>query len=191
MTDPERAHDIDEAMKHLDRRRFLPEARRAQAREDYPLPIGNGQTCSQPSTVATMLRHLQVPPGARVLDIGAGSGWTTALLARLVGPTGKVLGLELEPELATWGSANLAAWAMRWARIEPATPGVLGRAIEGGWSRILVSASARVLPPELCDQLADGGRMVIPVRSTLWGVERHGDELESTNLGSYSFVPLR
>lgn len=191
MTDPERALDVDEAIQHLDRRRFLPDARRAQASEDYPLPIGCGQTCSQPSTVAAMLRHLHVPTGARVLDIGAGSGWTTALLARLVGPTGMVLGLELEPELATWGSANLAAWAMRWAHIEPSTPGVLGRPIESGWSRILVSASARELPPELCDQLADGGRMVIPVRSTLWAVERHGDELKSTSLGSYAFVPLR
>ena len=190
MTDPERADDVVEAMKHLDRRRFLPEAYRARASDDYPLPIGSGQMCSQPSTVAAMLRHLHVPPGARVLDVGAGSGWTTALLARLVGPAGQVLGLELEPELATWGSANLAAWAMRWARIDPATPGVLGRPIVGGWARILVSASARVLPPELCDQLADGGRMVIPVHSTLWAVERHGDELESTNLGSYSFVPL-
>ncbi|NMM32362.1 MAG: protein-L-isoaspartate carboxylmethyltransferase [Cellulomonas sp.] len=191
MTDPERALDVDEAIQHLDRRRFLPEARRGEAREDYPLPIGCGQTCSQPSTVAAMLRHRHGQTGARVLDIGAGSGWTTALLARLVGPTGMVLGLELEPELATWGDANLAAWAMRWAHIEPATPGVLGRPIEGGWSRILVSASARELPQELCDQLADGGRMVIPVLSTLWTAERHGDELESTSLGSYAFVPLR
>lgn len=191
MTDPERASDVDEAITHLDRRRFLPEARRAQARDDYPLPIGFGQMCSQPSTVAAMLRHLQVPAGARVLDVGSGSGWTTALLARLVGPTGLVLGLELEPELATWGGANLAAWAMRWAHIEVATPGVLGRPVEGGWSRILVSASARELPQELCDQLADGGRMVIPVLSTLWAVERHGDKLRSTDLGSYAFVPLR
>ncbi|NMM15742.1 MAG: protein-L-isoaspartate carboxylmethyltransferase [Cellulomonas sp.] len=191
MTDPERALDVDEAIQHLDRRRFLPEARRGEAREDYPLPIGCGQTCSQPSTVAAMLRHLHVQTGARVLDIGAGSGWTTALLARLVGPTGMRPGRARAPELAPWGDANLAAWAMRWAHIEPATPGVLGRPIEGGWSRILVSASARELPQELCDQLADGGRMVIPVLSTLWTAERHGDELESTSLGSYTFVPLR
>jgi protein-L-isoaspartate(D-aspartate) O-methyltransferase len=191
MTDAERALDVAEAITHLDRRRFLPEARRAQAGEDRPLPIGYGQTCSQPSTVAATLRLLQVPIGAQVLDVGSGSGWTTALLARLVGPTGLVLGLELEPELAVWGAANLAAWAMRWARIEPATPGVLGRPVDGGWPRILVSAAAHDLPHELVDQLADGGRMVIPIRSTLWLVERHGDHIESTDAGSYAFVPLR
>jgi protein-L-isoaspartate(D-aspartate) O-methyltransferase len=191
MTDVDRVQDVAEAMVHLDRRRFLPEARRAEAGEDRPLPIGHGQTCSQPSTVAAQLRLLQVPVGARVLDVGSGSGWTTALLARLVGPGGRVLGLELEPELAVWGAANLAAWAMRWARIEPATPGVLGRPVEGGWARILVSATSDELPRGLVDQLADGGRMVIPVRSTLRVVERHGARVESTDAGSYDFVPLR
>ena len=191
MTGFERALDVAEAMTHLERRRFLPETRRAQAGEDHPVPIGHNQTCSQPSTVATMLRLLQVPVGSRVLDVGSGSGWTTALLARLVGPTGAVLGRELEPEIADWGATNLAGWALRWARIELATPGVLGREVDGGWPRILVSAAAREMPDELLDQLADGGRMVLPVRSTLWLVERHGLHLKFTDEGSYAFVPLR
>lgn len=191
MIDPERPVDVAEAMAHLDRRRFLPPGERAHAHENRALPIGHGQTCSQPSTVSTMLRALHVPVGGRVLDVGSGSGWTTALLGRLVGPTGSVLGLELEPALAAWGASNLAAWSMRWARIELAEPGALGRPVEDGWPRILVSAAARTMPTELVDQLADGGRMVIPVSSTLWLVERAGDVVTTTDLGSFSFVPLR
>ena len=191
MTDPERPDDVAEAIAHLDRRRFLPVEERAHAHENRAQPIGHGQTCSQPSTVATMLRTLHVPVGGRVLDIGSGSGWTTALLARLVGSTGKVLGLEIEPDLATWGASNLAAWSMRWAHIERAEPGTLGRPIEGGWPRILVSAAARTMPDELVDQLADGGRMVIPVGTALWLVERTGGTVTTTDLGAYAFVPLR
>ena len=91
-------------------------------------PIGEGQTNSQPRTVADMLRLLEVGPGQRVLDVGSGSGWTTALLAHLVGPTGPVLGVELEPSLVTFGSANLAATGQPWAGIRAADPGVLGAA---------------------------------------------------------------
>ena len=83
-----------------------------------------------------------------------------------------MLGLELDPELAAWGAANLDACDLPWARIEPATPGALGRPVDGGWDRILVSASPRSLPTVLVDQLADGGRLVIPVRSTMHLVER-------------------
>ena len=75
--------DVAAAMASLDRRAFLPADQQPHADEDRPLPIGLGQTCSQPSTVAAMLRLLAVPPGAKVLDVGAGSGWTTAILARL------------------------------------------------------------------------------------------------------------
>lgn len=187
----ERADDVAAAMLLRDRRGFLPPAQRARAGEDRPLGIGHGQTNSQPSTVAAMLRLLHVPEGAHVLDVGSGSGWTTALLATLVGPEGEVLGLELEPELATWGAANLSACDLPWARIEPAPPGTLGRPRPGGWDRILVSASPRHLPRELVDQLADGGRMVIPVRSTMWLVTRSGTVVDTTPHGSYTFVPLR
>jgi protein-L-isoaspartate(D-aspartate) O-methyltransferase len=187
----ERAADVARAMHELDRRGFLPADQRPHAREDRALPLGHGGTCSQPSTVATMLRSLQVPVGARVLDVGSGSGWTTALLARLVGPHGEVLGLELDPGLAQSGAANLAATGQPWARIERAVPGVLGREVAGGWSRILVSAAAGRLPDTLLAQLADGGRSVLPVRTTLWAVERRGETYLHRRLGSYAFVPLR
>ena len=135
-----------------------------------------GQTNSQPRTVANMLRLLEVGPGQRVLDVGSGSGWTTALLAHLVGPTGSVLGVELEPSLVTFGSDNLAATGQPWASIRAADPGVLGVPDHAPYDRILVSAEPATLPRALVDQLADGGRLVIPVRGTMTLVTSEGDE---------------
>lgn len=170
---------------------FLPADVRALAHEDRPLPLGHGQTSSQPSTVADMLRLLDVPRGARVLDVGAGSGWTTVLLARLVGPGGQVLGLELVPDLAAWGAANVAGAGLGWARLEAADPAHLGRPRTGGWDRVLVSAAARHLPETLVAQLAPGGRMVVPVQHTMLLVERAPDGgVLTSEHGSYLFVPL-
>lgn len=171
------------------RERFLPDGVRRRASYDGPLAIGCGQTSSQPRTVAAMLRLLDVRPGQRVLDVGSGSGWTTALLAHLTGPAGSVLGVELEPELVALGSAHLAATGQRWASICPATPGVLGRPEEGPWDRILVSAEPRTLPSELVDQLTDDGVMVIPVAGAMLRVTNPGATL--TDHGYYRFVPLR
>ncbi len=190
-TDPEPGPDVDAAMASLDRRAFLPDDQHAHAGEDRPLAIGLGQTCSQPSTVAAMLRLLDVPRGARVLDVGAGSGWTTALLAVLVGSRGSVLGVELEPELAERAAASVATTGMPWARVVQALPGVLGWPDDVGYDRILCSASPRTLPDELVSQLRDGGRLVMPVQETMWVVERHGDDVVCTPHGSYRFVPLR
>jgi len=184
------AREVGAAMSAIDRRRFLPRNQRPHAGDDRPLPIGHGQTSSQPRTVADMLRLLQVPRGARVLDVGAGSGWTTALLAHLVGPSGSVVGVEIDPDLAGWGAANLAAYAMPWARIEVAEPGVLGRPSPGGYDRVLVSAAARSLPQELVDQVAVGGRLVVPVQHVLVLVEQHPTGTLTSRHGSYSFVPL-
>jgi protein-L-isoaspartate(D-aspartate) O-methyltransferase len=102
-----------------------------------------------------------------------------------------VLGLELDPELAAWGAANVAAHDLPWASLERAVPGALGRPVDGGWQRILVSAAARALPRELVAQLADDARMVVPVRSTLQLVERSNRRTRVSAHGSYSFVPLR
>ena len=179
------------AMRAVPRAGFLPAAQRRRADVDQALPLWNGSTCSQPTTVAAMLRLLDVPTGATVLDVGAGSGWTTVLLARLVGPQGRVLGLELDPEIAAWGAQNVAAHDVPWATLEPAAPGVLGRPVPGGWDRVLVSAAARELPDALVAQLAPGGRMVVPVRSTMHLVVRTVAGVEVSDHGTYSFVPLR
>ena len=169
---------------------FLPPAQRAQAGYDGPLPIGHAQTNSQPRTVADMLRLLQVAPGQRILDVGAGSGWTTALLAHLVGPSGQVLGVERVPELAAWGATNLAATNQPWAGIRTATEGVLGLPDAGPFERILVSAEAQTLPQSLVDQLAEGGVMVIPVAGEMLRVRRAGADVQVSRHGGYRFVPL-
>lgn len=182
---------VDAAFAAHPRTGFLPHDQARHAHRDEPLPIGHGQTSSQPSTVARMLRFLDVPPGARVLDVGAGSGWTTALLAHLTGPTGVVVGVELEPELAAWGAANLARTGQPWARIELAVPDVLGAPALGPFERVLVSAEAPELPMALVAQLADDGRMVAPVAAGLSVVERTRDGLRITRHEGYKFVPLR
>lgn len=173
------------------RANFLPLAARHRAGHDGPVQIGHGQTCSQPRTVAAMLELLGVRTGQRVLDVGAGSGWTTALLAHLVGDTGTVLGVEIVPELVDFGRANLAEEHVPWATIEPARPDVLGAPHAGPFDRILVSADARRLPEELVAQLAEGGRMVLPIDGWLTLVEHDGGAVRTSRHGPYRFVPLR
>jgi protein-L-isoaspartate(D-aspartate) O-methyltransferase len=188
MTGPDR---VAEAFKAMPREGFLPEAERASAAYDGPLPIGHGQTNSQPSTVAAMLRLLDVQPGQKVLDVGCGSGWTTALLAHLTGPTGRVLGVELEADLVDFGSDNLDRAGVGWASIHEARPGVLGLPDAAPFHRILVSAMARSLPDELVAQLHSGGVMVVPVDGTMLRVSSTMRGVGVTRHGSYRFVPLR
>jgi len=181
---------VEAAFAAMPRTGFLPRDEWSRAGEDGPLPIGYGQTNSQPSTVAAMLRLLDVHPGQRILDVGAGSGWTTALLAHLTGPEGEVVGVELEPELARWGAANVAATGQHWADLRASVPGELGVPEQAPYDRILVSAGARELPSALLDQLGDPGRLVIPVDGTMTVVERTGGHDQISTHGSYRFVPL-
>lgn len=186
--------DMDEAVRAAfaahPRAGFLPEGARYRADHDGPIQIGSGQTCSQPRTVAAMLELLDVRPGQRVLDVGSGSAWTTALLAHLTGPQGLVVGVEIAHELVDFGTANLAAAGVPWASIRLARPSVLGAPDDAPFDRILVSAEARTLPQALVDQLGDDGRMVIPIDGWLTLVVKHDGVTRATRHGPYRFVPL-
>lgn len=181
---------VDRALERVPRADFLPEPERRRAGEDRPLPIGHEQTSSQPSTVAAMLRLLDVRPGQRVLDLGSGSGWTTALLGDLVGPQGAVLGIERVPDLVSASRGALARLDLPWARVRPAEPGVLGAPGEAPFDRVLVSADAPEVPREVVDQLVDGGVLVVPVAGEMLRVVRREEGERITRHGRYRFVPL-
>ncbi|GAA2746488.1 fibrillarin-like rRNA methylase [Terrabacter aerolatus] len=185
------ADRVQQAFAAVPRAHFLPRGARSRAGEDIPILIGRGQTSSQPRTVGDMLRLLDVRPGQRVLDVRSGSGWTTALLAHLTGAAGEVVGVELEPDLARWGAANVARAGMPWATVHRSAPGVLGDPEHGPWDRILVSADAPALPRSLVEQLGDPGRLVLPVAGTMTLVVREHGSLVSSHHGHYRFVPLR
>ena len=187
------ARRVRAAMATQPRERFLPASERRRASYDGPLDIGHGQTNSQPRTVRAMLELLDVRPGQRVLDVGSGSGWTTALLAALVGPTGSVLGLERVPDLVLTGSANVEAARMPWARVRASAAGVLGAPDEAPFDRVLVSAMATRLPEPLVAQLDVAGILVVPVAGRMLRVERDANAPDGRRLtehGRYRFVPL-
>ena len=182
---------VAEAFAACPREHFLPAGARQRASYDGPIDIGWGQTNSQPRTVEAMLRLLDVHRGQKILDVGSGSGWTTALLAHLTGPTGRVIGVELEPHLVDVGTANLDAHEVPWASIHEARPGTLGLPDAAPYHRILVSAMARRVPDDLVAQLHTGGVMVIPVDGTMLRISRSMQGIGITRHGSYRFVPLR
>jgi len=155
ITDPK----VLAAMGRVPRQRFVPDALASQAYGDYPLPIGWGQTISQPYIVALMTQWAQVPPGAKVLEVGTGSGYQAAVLAEL---TDKVFTIELVPELARRAAARLTALGYSRIRVR-CGDGYQGWPEEAPFDAIVVTAAAARVPEALKRQLAEGGRLVIPL----------------------------
>jgi protein-L-isoaspartate(D-aspartate) O-methyltransferase len=152
---------VIEAMGEVPRHLFVPAAQRAQAYENRPLPIGHGQTISQPYIVAIMTDLLDPAPGQRALEIGTGSGYQAAVLSRLVS---RVYSMEIVEPLGEQAKARLPALGYDNVEVKIAD-GYFGWAEHAPYDLIIVTAAASHIPPPLVKQLSPGGRMIIPVGS--------------------------
>jgi protein-L-isoaspartate(D-aspartate) O-methyltransferase len=181
-----------QVMGEIPRELFVPEERRRLAYADEALPIASGQTISQPYIVARMTELLAPRPGDRVLEIGTGSGYQAAILAKL---GCRVVSIERHADLAETARARLGERGLREAVEVRVGDGSLGDPAGAPWDGIIVTAAAPSIPASLREQLSPyGGRLVIPVgnrlRQDLLLVVRHGDEWVETNDGPCVFVPL-
>lgn len=181
---------IEAAFAATPRQNFVPPEQVEMAGYDTPLPIGYDQTISQPTTVRLMLEWLDVRSNQRVLDVGSGSGWTSALLSRLVGDKGKVLAVERIPELVEFGRQNCQRLGIKNVEFRQAGKSY-GLPLYGLYDRILVSASAEELPTTLIDQLKRLGKLVIPVRETILEITKTSYQSYKTiEHPGFVFVPL-
>jgi protein-L-isoaspartate(D-aspartate) O-methyltransferase len=182
------------AMRTVPRHVFVPETYRDEAYADHPLPIGHGQTISQPYIVAWMTELLELQPGEKVLEIGAGSGYQAAVLAELEGV--EVYSIEIIPELAEDARADLRSLGYGDDEVHlKQGDGYYGWEEHAPFDAVVVTAAPDHLPQPLVRQLADGGQIVIPIGppggyQTLWRFTKEGEELRSENLGSVAFVPF-
>lgn len=181
---------IVEAFYKVDRAKFLRPEYTELAYEDRALPIESGQTISQPSVLAFMIELLQPTEGDKVLDVGAGSGWSTALLGRIIGAKGKVYGVEIMPTLLEVGRRNLQNAEIYNAIVVPAEK-TLGYQKEAPYNKILVSAYMDELPQSLMEQLTAGGTLVIPIKNDIVKVTKIDEHnIQIQNFPGYVFVPL-
>ena len=194
---------IIEAFEKIDRKDFVPEELKDKAYLNAPLPIGYGQTISQPLTVAFMLELLQPQRGDKVLEVGSGSGWQTALLAHIVSGgsgRGKIVAVELIPELMDFGRKNVAKYDFIKKRIVEfhSFNAAKGLPEEAPFDKIISAASGQGLPKAWKEQLEIGGRIVAPIKNSLHLFIKKGlpageageNEFEESIYPGFAFVPL-
>ena len=185
---------IIEAFKRIKRIDFLPDEIKNLAELNEALSIGFGQTISQPLVVAFMIEKLEPKPGDKILDIGSGSGWTTALLSEIVGDKGKVIAIELVPELAEFGKQNIAKYDFVEKGIAQfiCGDGSKGYKKEAPFDKILCSAAIQDKFPKIWrKQLKIEGRIVTPIGSSIWLLVKKSEaEFEKIEFPGFAFVPL-
>lgn len=196
---------IIDAFRKIKRVDFLPQELRDLAELNEALPIGYGQTISQPIVVAFMLEQLQPQLGDKILDIGAGSGWTTAILAEIVSQNGRnqkgrVVAIERIPELMEFGKKNVAKYNFIEKGIveficsdgSKGYPNIVSRPeFSEGFDKILASASAEKLPWPWKEQLKISGRIVTPIDTSIWlFIKKSEDVFEEIEYPGFVFVPL-
>lgn len=188
-----RSKPVIHAFQNIRRSDFVPADSRLQAGEDVPLSIGYDQTISQPSTVAFMLELLDPRSGQSILDVGSGSGWTTALLADIVGHSGEVIAIERIGALREMTEVNVEKYGFVSQGVVKCLEGdgSQGYAPRAPYDRILVSAASPSVPQPLQQQLTIGGKMVIPIGDTIQCLEKTGDDRFRINdYPGFIFVPL-
>jgi protein-L-isoaspartate(D-aspartate) O-methyltransferase len=185
-----KSSNIKKALNAIDRKDFLTDDSKSYFEINAPISIGYGQTNSQPLTVVFMLELLDVKEGNKILDVGSGSGWTTALLAFLAGKKSEVIGVERVKELVEFGQKNLQKYNFSHAKIIEAQKGKFGIP-QKKFDRILVSAAYHEIPKDLLDQLEINGIMVVPVASSIFKVEKISEkEIRKEEFVGFTFVPL-
>ncbi len=185
--------DIIAAFRKIKRADFLPEEMRDLAELNEALSIGFNQTISQPLVVAFMLELLAPEEGEKILDVGSGSGWTSALLGEIVGERGKVIAIELVSELKEFGEKNVAKYGfVKEGRVEfICADGSKGYPKEAPFDKILASAAAGKLPQAWQEQLKIGGRIVLPINSSIWlFTKKSEEEFDQIEYPGFVFVPL-
>jgi protein-L-isoaspartate(D-aspartate) O-methyltransferase len=181
-----------EAMRAVPRHRFVPPDLADQAHADWPLPIGAGQTISQPYIVAAMAEALELAGSERVLEVGSGCGYMAAVLSRLAG---EVYGMDLEEGLCRRAQRTLAVLGCANVEIR-CGDGALGWPERAPFDAVMLSCAAPAIPPDLWGQLAPGGRIILPLGQAGWGqelvlVRKTTEGSEVSRLMAVSFVPLR
>jgi protein-L-isoaspartate(D-aspartate) O-methyltransferase len=184
---------IIDAFQRIDRKNFVIEEYKDEAYINAPLPIGYGQTISQPLTVAFMLELLQPTAGDKILEIGAGSGWQTALLADIVGEEGKIFAVELIPELEQFGRQNVSKYNFIEKKIVNffCYNAINGMPEQAPFDKIISAASADRIPEEWKKQLKIEGRLVIPVKDAICLlIKKDADLFEEQSFPGFAFVPF-
>lgn len=186
---------VIEAFKAIPREKFIPQEQVKEAYGDYPLSIGKGQTISQPTTVMLMTEALELKEGDKVLEIGAGSGYQAAIIAKIVGSKGKVITTEIIPELAEFAQKKIKKLKIKNVKIVN-HDGSQGYKKESPYTKIIVTAACPKIPPPLLEQLKDNGILVAPVGPVFLGqsmlkIRKRGNKFEEENLGDFAFVPLK
>ncbi len=184
---------IIESFRTIQREDFLLDSLKREADIDEAFPIGWRQTISQPSVVAFMLEKLQPQAGEKILDIGSGSGWTTALLANIVGERGRIIALEIIPELKELGQNNVRKYSFIKKGIAKfiEADGSKGYLEEAPFDKILCSAEAKTLPLAWKRQLRLGGKIVTPLDDSIWVFsKKSNNKFIEEEYPGFIFVPL-
>ena len=184
---------IIEAFEKIDRADFVPQELKEKAYINEPLPIGKGQTISQPYTVAFMIELLQPKPGDRIFEIGFGSGWQTAILAEIVGGKGKIFAIERIKELFEFGTRNISKYNFIKKGIVKTilADATIGLEKYAPFNKIVAAASGNKMSEAWLKELKPGGRLVMPIKNSIWlYIKKSPQKFDKQEFHGFIFVPL-